>query len=184
MNDLQYLKPSLQKRQKRRDKRLDEEVIECYRRGTRSKQKKGYKNKLRRNNFEHAHHHESIKFMHGGGTKYFNDNLEPLIRFLNSKVGKNWNKVHEELCNNLNKRTVSGLHVFNHLYDFVQLNTHIKNKKVYYMHWGKPTELISAEKYPRFYIHPKTGQLMKAKLISNKTRKEMWLRQNKVVQFN
>ncbi len=48
MDNLQYMKPSLFKRQKRRDKRLDEEVIECYRRGSRLKQKKGYKNKLKR----------------------------------------------------------------------------------------------------------------------------------------
>ena len=184
MNDLEYLKPSLQKRQKRRDKRLDEEVIECYRKGSRAKQKKGYKNKLKRNNFEHAHQHESIKFMHSGGTKYFNDNLEPLIRFLHSKVGKNWNKVHAELCRSLNKRTVSGLHVFNHLYDFVQMNTHIKSKKVYYMRGGKFTELISTEKYPRFYIHPKTGQLMKAKLVNNKKQKELWLMENKIAHSN
>ncbi len=132
MDSLQYLKPSLQRRQKRRDKRLDEEVIECYRRGTRSKQMKGYKNKMKRNNFENAHQHESIKFMHGGGTKYFNDNLEPLIRFLNSKVGKNWNKVYSELSKTLNKKTVSGLHVFNHLFDFVQLNTFTEGKEIYY----------------------------------------------------
>ena len=174
MDSLLYLKPSLQKRQKRRDKRLDEEVIECYRSGTRSKQKKGYKNKLRRNNFEHAHPHESIKFMHGGGTKYFNDNLEPLVRFLNSKIGKNWNKVHGELCKSLNKRTVSGLHVFNHLYDFVQLNTHIKNKKVYYMQWGRLIELVSTEKYPKFYIRPKTGQLMKARLVGRDEIRKLW----------
>ena len=43
MDNVQYLKPSLQIRQKRRDKRLDEEVIECYRRGWRLKQMKGYK---------------------------------------------------------------------------------------------------------------------------------------------
>ncbi len=109
--------------------------------------------------------------MHGGGTKYFNDNLEPMIRFLNSKVGKNWNKVHAQLCKDLNKKTISGLHVFNHLFDFVQLNTYIENKKIYYLRNGKLTELISTEKYPRFYIHPTTGQLKKAKLTVLKERK-------------
>src|SRR3982751_2894797 len=102
MDTLQYLKPSLQRRQKRRDKRLDEELIECYRHGSRSKQKKGY-SKLKRNLYEHAPGRESIKYKHGGGTKNFNDNLEPMIRFLNSNVGKNWNKIYSRLCSSLSK---------------------------------------------------------------------------------
>ena len=47
MDNLQYLKPSLQRPQKRRDKRLDEELIECYRHGTRSKQKKAIRINLK-----------------------------------------------------------------------------------------------------------------------------------------
>src|SRR5438067_13792198 len=96
MDNLDYLKPSLQKRQKRRDKRLGEELIECYRRGWRTKQKKGYKNKLKRDNYSLAKQREGMKFMHGGGTKEFNDNFEPLIRFLNTNQGKNWNKLYKE----------------------------------------------------------------------------------------
>lgn len=163
MDNLEYLKPSLQRRQKRRDKRLDEELIECYRHGTRSNRKNGYKNKLRQNQYEHARSHESMKYMHSGGTKSFNDNLEPMIRFLNARVGKNWNKTHAELCSRLSKRTVSGLHVFNHLYDFVYENTIIKEKKVFCMKFGRYQELVSTEKSPKFYIHQKTGQLMKAR---------------------
>jgi hypothetical protein len=171
MDNLQYLKPSLQRPQKRRDKRLDEELIECYRHGTRSKAKKGYKNKLKRNLYEHAPMHESIKYMHGGGTKYFNDNLEPMIRFLNSMVGKNWNKVHATLCSRLSKKTVPGLHVFNHLYDFVHENTFIEGNKIFYSWFGRYHELISSEKRPQFYINHKTGQLMKAKIGSGKIKK-------------
>ena len=137
MDNLQYLKPSLQHRQKRRDKRLDEELIECYRRGTRSKQMKGYKNKLKRNLYGHAPLHESIKYKHGGGTKYFNDNLEPMKRVLISNVGKNWNKVHARLCSQLSKKTVPGLHVFNHLYDYVYEKTFIEEGKVFYTRFGE-----------------------------------------------
>ena len=88
MEHLQYLKPSLWKRQKRRAKRLDEELIECYRSGMRSKQMKGYNNKYKRNQYEFALARESMKFRHGGGTKHFSDNLEPLQRYLLSHVGK------------------------------------------------------------------------------------------------
>lgn len=174
MDNLEYLKPSLWKRQKRRDKRLDEELIECYRRGWRTKQQKGYKHKTMFNLYENAKKQESMKFMHGSGTRNFSDNLEPLIRFLASNVGKNWNKVHAGLCKQLNKHTVSGLHVFNHLYDFVIENTHVRGKKVYYLQNGKYKELVSREKFPKFYINAKTGQLMKAKLMRNKEIKKLW----------
>jgi len=163
MEQLEYLKPSLQQRQKRRDKRLGEEVIECYRRGWHTKKMKGYDKKFKPNHFENAHQHESIKFMHGGGTRFFSDNLEPLQRFLQSKVGKNWNKVFSELCAKLDKKTVSGLHVFNHLYDFVKEQTFVDGKKVCYMRWGKTEELTSTPNWPKFYVNKKTGQLMKAR---------------------
>ena len=163
MEQLQYLKPSLHKRQKRRDKRLGEEVIECYRGGRRSNKMKGYNKKFLKGGFENSHQHESIKFMHGGGTKYFNDNLEPLKRFLLSHVGKNWDKTHSKLCSQLNKNTVNGLHVFNHLYDYVQVNTFVENRKVYYSQFGRIVELKSSSWMPRFYVDQKTGQLRKAK---------------------
>ncbi len=174
MDNLNYLKPSLQKRQKRRDKRLDEELIECYRRGRRTKQRKGYNNMVKRNMYENAKQKESMKFKHGGGTRSFNDNLEPLQRFLMSNVGKNWDKLYSELCKQLKKNTVSGLHVFNHLYDFVYEKVWIEERKVYYLRWGKYHELRSSEKFPKFYINPTTGQLLKAKLITNKELKKLW----------
>src|SRR4051794_24973087 len=127
MDNLQYLKPSLRKPQKRRDKRFDEELIECYRWGSRTKQMKGYKNKLKRNCWEHAPMHESMKYMHGGGTKNFDDNLQPLIRLLQGNVNRPWNKVFSELNKRLSKGTVSGLHVFNHVSDYVYENVWIEN---------------------------------------------------------
>ena len=163
MEQLQYLKPSILKRQKRRDKRLGEEVIECYRRGSRSTKMKGYNKKFLKDEYEHAHQHESIKFIHAGGTKYFNDNLEPLRRFLLSQVGKNWDKTHSKLCSQLNKNTVNGLHVFNHLFDFVKVKTFVEDRKIYYQSFTGIIELKSTEKWPRFYIDHKTGQLRKAK---------------------
>ena len=174
MDHLQYLKPSLVKRQKRRDKRLDEELIECYRTGMRSKQVKGYNKKYKRNLYEFAFQKESMKFRHGGGSKHFNDNLEPLQRYLLSHVGKNWNKVHAELCRKLKKNTVPGLHVFNHLIDYVFEDVVIENKVVYYLRFGKYQELRSTERYPKFYINEKTGQLVKAKLITNKELRKQW----------
>ena len=166
MDNLQYLKPSLQRRQKRRDKRLDEELIECYRHGRRSKQMKGYRNMVTRNNFEHAFQHESMKFKHGGGSRYFNDNLEPLVRLLERRCNRPWNKTFSELNKQLDKHTVGGLHVFKHVFDYVHENVWIENKKIYYYQFGKKRELVSCGTTKNFYVHPKNGLLKKARQVS------------------
>ncbi len=171
MDNLQYLKPSLQKR---RDKRLDEELIECYRHGSRLKQMKGYRNMVIRNNFEHALQHESMKFRHGGGSKYFNDNLEPLIRLLQRRCNRPWNKTFSELNKHLSKGTVSGLHVFNHIFDFVQTKVWIENKNAYYYWNGKKREIVSCGPRKEFYVHPVNGLLKKGREVSRKELKELW----------
>ncbi|MFT3937128.1 MAG: hypothetical protein QM726_26185 [Chitinophagaceae bacterium] len=163
MEDYLMLKPSLQKRQKRRDKRLDEELIECYRGGRGGpKRFKGYRKMIEANGYERALKHEGIKFMHGD-TKYFNDNLQPLIRLLESKTGKYWNKVFSEINARLDRSTVSGEHVFNHLFDFVQTKVVIKNKKIIGTdRSGRPMQVLAWSRWPMFYVHPKTGVLHKA----------------------
>src|SRR5690242_12640041 len=119
MENTMLIKPALQKRQKRRDKRVDEELIECYRYSWRVKTAKGYRKRLRQNQFEQAKNKEGMTEMHGIHTKSLTDNLEPLIRYLNSKIGKHWDKVFSELSSKMDKSSVSGLHVFQHLFDFV-----------------------------------------------------------------
>lgn len=176
MDNLYYLKPSLQKRQKRRDKRLDEELIECYRHGSRSKQIKGYHNMVTRNNFENALQHESMKFKHGGGTKSFTDNLEPLIRLLERRCNRPWNKTFSELNQQLSKGTVSGLHVFNHVFDFVQTKVWIEDKKAYYYWNGKKREVVSCGLVKEFYVHPVNGLLKKGREILRKELIASWHR--------
>ena len=62
--ELNELKPSLQLRQKRRDKRMDEEVIECYRRGMWTKKGKGHLRNVYRLGVENLNVHEGIKAVH------------------------------------------------------------------------------------------------------------------------
>ena len=101
--------------------------------------------------------------MHGR-TRSFTDNLQPLIRLLECKKGKYWNKVYAEICSKLDRTTVSGEHVFQHLFDFVHTKVVIRNKKVFGTdRSGKPIQLITTGNWPVFYVHPKTGVLCKAK---------------------
>jgi hypothetical protein len=163
MGLVEALKPSLLKRQKRRDKRLSEELIECYRGGRRIKSAKGYQKTIVKDEFAHALQKESIKLMKGN-SKYLTDNLEPMIRFLNSKVGKHWDKVYSELSKKMNKSSMLGKHLNDHLFDFVKTKVIIEDGKVYALHrWSGQQALVSYERYPRFYVHPKSGVLMKAK---------------------
>jgi hypothetical protein len=89
-------------------------------------------------------------------------------------VGKNWNKTHSTLSSTMKKNSVSGLHVFDHLYDYVYENVIIVDKKVYYLIFGKYMLLYSTEKYPKFYINQTTGQLMKARLVTKKEEQKLW----------
>ncbi len=161
--DTGTLKPSLQKRQKRRDKRLHEELIECYRRGSLVKtKKKGYQKNAGNNHFENEKQKEGMK-VRSGGMKYQCDNLKPLIRFLEKHEGKYWDKVYSQLCKRMDKNTLLGQHVFDHLEDFVETKATIEDGKIMgHARWGARKELVSYW-HPKFYVHPKSGQLMRVK---------------------
>ena len=170
--ELNELKPSLQRRQKRRDKRMDEEVIECYRRGMWTKKGKGHMRCVHRVGLENLHTHEGIKAIHTGGRRHSSDNLEPLIRYLRSHVGQHWDKVHSDLCRSLDSSTVTGQHVLDHLKHMVHTNV-VKDGRRLITHDGRqPRELTDGTwfRIAEFYVHPKSGVLMQAKRVRKKRR--------------
>lgn len=162
--ELEELKPSLQRRQKRRDKRLDEEVIECYRRGWRSKHGKGYLKRTRRDVGDNPAR-EGIKARHTGERRGLNDNLEPLIRYLRAHRGKHWDQVYSDLCRSLDTSTVIGQHVIQHLRHMVHTNVVKEGKRFITHDGGRPRELTDFAwfRLPNFYVHPKTGVLQEVK---------------------
>lgn len=162
--ELHELKPSLQRRQKRRYKRLDEEVIECYRKGWRTKHKKGYL-KHARARVPDVGMREGMKHRHGWGTRSVNDNLEPLIRYLIAHRGKHWDEVYSDLCRLLDTSTVIGQHVIQHLKHMVHIHVVKEGKRFITHDGGRPRELTDNTWYrvPNFYVHPKTGVLMEVK---------------------
>jgi len=155
------LKPSKQVRQKRRDKRLGEEVIECGRQGAGWEKTRRFVRFRREGGAEAARTMERMKLHHG--TKSLTDNLEPLYRFLNSHVGKHWDKVYAELCQKLDKSSMQGQHVFQHLHHMVYQKVRIEAGTVYATGpWGIHP-LRSYCNRATFYVHPKTGILKKAR---------------------
>ncbi|NDC89448.1 MAG: hypothetical protein EB075_11710, partial [Bacteroidetes bacterium] len=53
--------------------------------------------------------------------KQFGENLNPLWRYLNSQIGRNWDTVYSEICENMDRRSAVGGHIFEHLGSYVTL---------------------------------------------------------------
>lgn len=153
------LKPSRQTRQKRRDKRLAEELIECGRAGGWPKPR-GAVRYRREGGDELARTKERMKL--DGASKSLTDNLEPLYRFLDTHVGKHWDKVYAELCRKLDKTSMQGQHVFQHLRHMVVQKITMRDGVPHgQSEWGTLRPLRGNGRWPDFYVDPKTGMLKK-----------------------
>lgn len=100
--------------------------------------------------------------------KDFGENLNPLWRFLEKSVNKNWDKVYSKLVTRFDKRSVIGNHIYRHLWDFVERDVKIID--------GVPCAIGSScniDGYSpifgsnsglgiQFYIDPRDGRLKKA----------------------
>lgn len=158
------LKPSCRQPMRRRSKRLDKEVLECYREGRAwaTKYAKGelkIRERERTVLYENSPMRESIKKM-GGGSKFFGENLKPLKAYLYANIGKSWNKIYGHLCQRLDRRTVSGNHIFEHIGDFVDIgffDRYTKSDIDRFLRCHKVS--LQVQRPYRMFIHPRTGIL-------------------------
>ncbi|MEM9213081.1 MAG: hypothetical protein AAGD25_01940 [Cyanobacteria bacterium P01_F01_bin.150] len=94
-------------------------------------------------------------------TKYLSDNLGPLRGFLQSRVGQQWDEVYSELSQRLDRNTVSGQHVIQHLwlevYRYVEIIDGVVYSKAGADGWYGSRELGRWRR--DFYVHPQTGVL-------------------------
>jgi hypothetical protein len=108
-----------------------------------------------------------------GGTyrrKWLNENLQPLVRFLRSRVGQRWDEVYSEIAAQISCKSAVQKHVLDHLRDYVVENVRIVGTTVKYIpHRGYET-LESRGKRFRFYVHPDTRELCMAPLVPRKRR--------------
>lgn len=102
---------------------------------------------------------EGLKRRHRGGTKWLNENLRPLERYLASQVGRPWDKVYSEICAGIDRRNTVQQHIHEHLDDFVARRvvdvdgTLCCNGRWHGLH------PIGESHGPRFYVDPRTGLL-------------------------
>jgi hypothetical protein len=137
---------------------MDKVIVERPRLGSRQKVRKGYRKQWQRFDPEEFPHHEGI-FAHKGRTKFFNEHLGPLRRYLRKQVGRPWNKVFADVCENLRCDSVVQSHVRDHLVDIVAV--HVEERDgVRYRHtrWGGTVPLV-ARGWLQLFVCPRTGIL-------------------------
>jgi hypothetical protein len=87
-----------------------------------------------------------------GGTKWLSENLKPMERFLEKRLGRPWNDVHSEIAAHLRIDSAVQKHVMDHLRQMVEVNAILVDGCV--RDWNG-----SELRRTQFYVCPRTAQL-------------------------
>lgn len=95
---------------------------------------------------------------YGWDSKEFSDLLGPLRKYLRKQVGRPWNTIYSELSATLDKRSLSGRHIWGHILSDIEVHCYMGiDGKVYsrkpYQSW--PVDGL--------FVHPTTGLVCWAK---------------------
>ncbi len=107
-----------------------------------------------------------------GGTyrvKRLNENLQPLVRFLRSRVGQPWDDVHSEIAAQISCKSAVQKHVLDHLRDYVAENVRVVGKTIHHIEY-RAGRLESRGMRLRFYVDPVSRRLCLAPLAPRKRR--------------
>lgn len=92
-------------------------------------------------------------------TKWLNENLNPLKRYLASQVGRPWTKIYAEISEHLKPSSTVQQHVRDHLRDFVAIKVRRDKGELWAdTRWGRPMPLSRTNQL--YYVHPRTGLLL------------------------
>lgn len=100
-------------------------------------------------------------------TKYLNENLAPLKRYLGKQVNRPWDKVYSEICATIDSRNTVKQHILQHIGNFVERDTYWvetpKGGKVVIRGGGWPNkaDVPLEESRCELYVHPRTGILLR-----------------------
>ena len=126
---------------------------------------KGYGNKIKGYGEDGPPCREGIKARWQGGCKYLNEHLGPLRRYLDSQIGRPWDKVFSEICAHIDRSNPVQDHVRDHVEQYVARNVLLVdgvacNGEGGYF-YGKP--LRETRRRP-WYVCPRSGLLRKVKM--------------------
>lgn len=142
-------------------------IVERPRRGSSSpnyiKGRKGYKKKLQKEGLDCIQKESMAKNRQFGyDSKELNEHLSPLKRYLMKQVGRPWDKVFSDICENIRLDSAVQSHVRDHVFDFVVTNVIEEDGELYVK--SRFFGLIPLENsYELLYVCPKTGLLKKVK---------------------
>lgn len=105
---------------------------------------------------------------HAGYTKSLNENLAPLKRYLDKQVGRPWNKVYSEICQNLDTGSTVKQHVRDHLTDFILVKVSVDpSGRLYSANaWGKPE--APDHWWAKLYVDPNDGLIKRTEKLCRK----------------
>lgn len=100
-----------------------------------------------------------------GNTKYLNENLAPLKRYLHKQLGRKWDDVFSEICAHLDTGSTVKMHVREHLGDFVLHNTRRDRDGVLWVtdRWGGPQKCVDS--WTELYVDPDDGRLKETRQL-------------------
>lgn len=104
--------------------------------------------------FEDMPSKQSMKRGHSD-LKELNENLTPLKRYLRKNVGRPWNKVFSEICENIRVDNAVQKHVRSHVYHYVERNVIVEGKVIFTRGILGVCELWNGD----LYVCPKSGLL-------------------------
>lgn len=94
----------------------------------------------------------------GYGYRALNENLKPLERYLHAQVGRPWDKVHSEICANIDRRNTVQQHVLEHLRDMIAVQVEWRDGRWVDLkdrdRWRDPRSPYLRQK---LYVDPRTG---------------------------
>ncbi len=103
-------------------------------------------------------------------SKWLNENLAPLKRYLLKQAGRHWNDVHSELCRHIDRRNAVQAHIFAHIDHYVAWVTQTGPAGIEVLDRWYPTEWKPLrEAHAPLFVHPETGLLM----VNDERRREL-----------
>jgi hypothetical protein len=96
-------------------------------------------------------------------TKWLNENLAPLKRWLHKQVHRPWDKVYAELCSGIDRRSTVQAHIFEHIDQFVVRDAVMRDGQVWVRAswWGRGDRApLEEASHVELFVHPLTGILL------------------------
>ncbi|MDR3634428.1 MAG: hypothetical protein P4L84_11535 [Isosphaeraceae bacterium] len=133
---------------------------------------KGARRRLQRLEREGLPSHEGMRRRWRGCAKSLNEHLGPLRRYLDSQVGRPWNKVFSEICAHINRNSAVQDHVRDHVEDYVVRHVILIDGVPCFGEggwaYGRP---LREQSWRLWYVCPRTGLLRRVKRSPHKATK-------------